>query len=154
MSWATSSAAERLSVSSSLPVALTLSFADSEVACVSAASDGVRIRLSAAQVQRVEVPGSKPTEGYSRTVELLLPGAQLTQGNAGPPARFIGRISQGRVQRGAHWSARLPLPCSDVTSGPVRLELSFAQGSPLVLIATGIECRFEAEPNFHESLFC
>lgn len=131
-----------------LAMALWLDFADSEVSAVAPSHDGVRIRMAAAHVLRSEAGAGKPVEGFARGVELLLPGAALD----GAPGGFMGRISLGRVQIGGRWSSRLPLPfCA---GGDVKLELAFANQSNLVLAASGIECRYEGEPNFSDSLFC
>jgi len=128
---------------------LSLVFADSEVSAVASSHDGVRIRMSAAHVLRSEAGAGKPTEGFARAVELLLPGAEL---HGGAPGDFMGRISHGRVQVGGGWLSRLALPSS--CAGPVTLELAFANQSQLVLNANGLACRYEGEPNFAESLSC
>lgn len=128
---------------------LTLRFADSEVTAVTSSSEGVCIRMSAAYVLRSEEPaGSKPTEGFARAVLLILAGARLDE----LPGHYIGRISHGRVEIGSQWASVIALPSSTV--GKVKLELGFANQSHLLVEASGIECRFEGEPNFAESLFC
>ena len=87
-------------------------------------------------------------EGFSRSVVLLLKKANLNAAEG----HFIGSLAQGRVRIGSAWSSTLALPSSHL--GHVSLELSFANQSLLVLAASRIECRFEGEPNFAESLFC
>lgn len=129
-------------------MALWLHFADSEVAFVAPTGDGVRIRLSAAYVLREEGGVGKPTEGFARGVELLLAGAGLS----GAVGELMGRISQGRVRIGGRWFSQMALPSS--SSGTVTLELTFANHAELVLSASRIECRYESEPNFSESLLC
>lgn len=127
----------------------SLAFADSEVAGVAASGGGVRIRLSAAHVLRVDAAApSRPTEGFARAVELVLAGARLHD----DPGHCLGRIAQGRVRIGHHWSPTLPLPFA--SQGHATLELAFANQSNLSLSADGITCRFEGEPNFTESLSC
>lgn len=128
----------------------TLIFADSEVAAVTAVATGIHIRLSAAHVLfRDEPDADDATEGFSRGVEILLPGAQWPDGAL---SGFMGRISEGRIRIGTAWAVKLPFPCS--VSAPIQIELSFANQSHLELTATGLDCRFEGEPNFSESLFC
>lgn len=127
----------------------SLAFADSEVASLASSGDGVRIRLSAARVLRVDAAApARPTEGFARAVELFLPGARLHE----EPGHCLGRIAQGRVRIGHHWSSTLPLPF--VSPSHAKLELAFANQSSLSLSADGISCRFEGEPNFTESLSC
>ncbi|WP_157266098.1 hypothetical protein [Azohydromonas aeria] len=128
----------------------TLMFADSEVAAVTAVATGIHIRLSAAHVLFLERPDAgNSTEGFSRGVEILLPGAQWPDGAL---SGFMGRISEGRIRVGTAWAVKLPFPCS--VSAPIQIELSFANQSHLELSAAGLECRFEGEANFSESLFC
>lgn len=127
----------------------SISLTDSEVAAVTSTSAGVHIRLSAAHVLCANpAHAGNAQEGFSRGVELLLSEARL----AGTTDHFLGRLSSGRVLWGNQWSSRIPLPCA--TSGPVKLELTFANQSHLELTANGLECRFEGEPNFSESLSC
>ena len=128
---------------------LSLVFADSEVASVESEANAVFIRLSAAHVLRQPLSGEgKAGEGFARGVVLLLKGASLN----GAESHFAGSIALGRLKIGGVWSSTLALPSS--TPSDVSLELTFANQSLLVLAASGIEGRFEGEPNFAESLFC
>jgi hypothetical protein len=128
---------------------LSLVFADSEVASVESEANAVCIRLSAAHVLRQPLSGEgKADEGFARGVVLLLKGASLNAAEG----HFVGSLEQSRVRIGDAWSSTLALPSSALCD--VSLELTFANQSLLVLAASGIECRFEGEPNFAESLFC
>ncbi|NML13431.1 hypothetical protein [Azohydromonas caseinilytica] len=124
-------------------------FTDSEIAAAVPTPEGVHIRLSAAHVvQSNPAISEKSIEGFSQGVELVLPGVQLDK----PATDLIGRLSQGRIRINGQWSPSIPLPHTH--SGPTKLELSFANQSFLALEAEGMECRFEGEPNFHESMVC
>ena len=127
----------------------SLVFADSEVASVTATARTIRLRFSAAHVIRCDIADdSKPIEGFARGVELLLADASLDE----TEGELIGSLAQGRIKIDGEWSSSLALPSS--TQGHVTLELAFANQSSLTLVASGIECRYEDEPNFSESLFC
>jgi len=127
----------------------SLVFADSEVVSVTATAKTIRLRFSAAHVIRSDIAdSSQPVEGFARGVELLLAGASLDKAEG----ELIGSLAQGRVEIDGEWSSSLALPSS--AQGHVTLELAFANQSSLVLTASGIECRYEGEPNFSESLFC
>ena len=127
---------------------LALSFADSEVADLDASGRSVHIRLSAAHVFRRDTDDGKPLEGFARSVRIVLQGARL----AAPPDAFIGRIAQGRIGVGGGWTSEMPLPGS--IAGPLQVELALYNHTQLTLSADAIECRFEGEANFAESLFC
>jgi hypothetical protein len=128
---------------------LQLLLADCEVASVVASRDGIRIRLSAAHVQRIDDGDDhKPLPGFARSVLIELPGGVLH----GAAAHCIGRLAHGRVHTHAGWSGSMPLPGS--AAGPVKIELAFANQSRLETTANGIVCDFDGEPNFAESLFC
>jgi hypothetical protein len=127
----------------------SLTFDGSEVASVTASGRDVRIRLSAARVLRSEsADANRLVEGFARGVELLMAGTSLDEAEG----HFIGSISQGRVAISGAWSSVIALP--SLHAGPVTLELVFANQSSLTLAASGIECRYDGEPNFSESLFC
>jgi hypothetical protein len=133
-----------------MTVPYTLILADSEVAAATAVGAGIHIRLSAAHViLRGDSGTEKPTDGFSRGVELLMPGAQWKEGGL---TGFVGRITEGRLCMDTAWALKISLPGR--LNGPIKLELTFANHSYLELTATGLECRFEGEPNFSESLFC
>jgi len=127
---------------------LSLTFADSEVADLDASGNSIHIRLSAAHVFRGDTEDGKPMEGFARAVRLVLLGARLPAA----PADFIGRIAQGRIGVGGGWASGMPLP--GTVAGPLQVELALYNHSQLTVSADGIECRFEGEPNFAESLFC
>ncbi len=128
---------------------LQLEFADSEVSRVHLGPDGLTVRFSAAQVYqcRDSTPITE-TAGYSRDVELWLSGADISM----PGGHCFGRVSVGRLELNGGWLKRIPLPFQG--QGPVRLEFAFANGSEFSVSGSAIECRFNGEPNFAESLFC
>ena len=128
---------------------LSLLFTDSEIKAVVPMREGIHISLSAAHVlQSNPAMPEQPIEGFSRGVELVLPGVQLDK----PATDLIGRLSRGRIHINGQWSPSIPLP--HTYTGPVKLELSFANQSFLALEADRVECRFEGGPNFHESMAC
>jgi hypothetical protein len=130
-------------------MALTLVFADCEVAYVVAADDRLVVRLSAAHARAEPAAGDdRPTDGFARGVVVTLKGARL----AVPAGTLIGRIAQGRIRIGTRWADALPLPGR--IDDRVRVELAFANRSELDLEVDGIEVGFDGEPNFAESLFC
>lgn len=131
-------------------MSLSLELADGEVAAMEDGDEGVLVRLAAASVRRPADGGraGQTEAGFARGVELLLVGATLH----GAPGPFMGRIVEGRLHCGGHWSGRLPLPSE--TAGDVTLELTFAHQAPLTLAATGLRCRFAGEANFTASLAC
>ena len=128
-------------------MAFTLVLADTEVARVELAPGTVRVCCAAAHVRRTE-PGAATLVGWSRGVELLLAGATVVEG----PAGCFGRLAHGRLRIDGQWASTLALP--GACRGSVRLELGFANQSSLVVDAEGIDCRFEGDANFAESLFC
>lgn len=127
---------------------LILRLADCEVSQVVVTSAGVTVRLAAAFVQQETAGGDKPVDGFARAVALDLVGATLDEA----PGSFIGRIAEGRVGIDGRWASGIALPSR--VSAAVTLELAFANRSQLTLRAGAIECRFEGEANFAESLFC
>lgn len=129
---------------------LSLELADGEVATVVAQDHKVLVRLAAAHVSRLaDGARSGQTEaGFARGVELLLIGASL--GDA--PGPFIGRIVDGSLHCDGRRSVRLPLPSE--AKGAIRIELTFAHQTHLVLSATSLHCRFAGEANFTPSLAC
>ncbi|WP_157118735.1 hypothetical protein [Azohydromonas lata] len=126
-----------------------LLFSDSEVAAVTLANGNVRILFSAAHVLRY-APNDfeKLIEGFARNVELVLsatmPGLTLNE--------FMGRISSGRIFVENQWARQAAFP--HTISGPIKLELSFANQSHLDIETDGLECRFIGESNFFESMAC
>jgi hypothetical protein len=123
-------------------------FADSEIGGVTAAERAVHIRFSAAAVVRVGEPWARPSSGYAQSVELVLSQARPLELNR----EWMGRVADGRVAIAGRWLAHLPLPFD--AAGPVELELGLANGSRLAVSATGLACRFFAEPNFNEAMSC
>jgi hypothetical protein len=126
-----------------------INFADSEVVTVISENVNILIRLSAAHVLRNDpTNASKSVEGFAREVELMLSGVKPNQ----PTNELIGRIFSGRVLMKNQWTPQIPLPCT--LSGPIKLELTFANQSHLEIEANSLECRFEGEANFFESMAC
>ena len=84
----------------------------------------------------------------SAGVVLHLRGAQII----GEQEPLLGRVSGGRLQVRGQWVKEMALPFE--SEGPVHLELAFANRAYMVAAGSGISVRFEAEPNFTESLAC
>ena len=127
----------------------SLLFTDSEIAALAPAPDGIHIRISAAHVLQSNPEQTRRSiEGFSRSVEIVLLSAQFDK----PANDLIGLLSKGRIHINGQWSPSIPLPHTH--TGPVKLELSFANQSFLALEAVGVECRFEGKPNFFESMAC
>jgi len=128
---------------------VSLLLPESEVASVAPVDADLLIRFSAACVVRIDVgEGEKPIQGFARGIVLQLHGAQIVAAHE----PLLGRISDGRLQAGGEWLKALALPFE--CEGSVRLELAFANRSELVATGSGIMVRFDAEPNFTESLAC
>ena len=128
---------------------LVLSFAESEVSSVTAGDHGLHIRLSAASVESVGVPGSGPAvAGYAIGVVLRLPGFQVLQ-RSEPTFR---RIRSGALLAQGQSKASCALPVE--YNMPVQLELVFANGASMLVSASAFGASFEGEPNFQESLAC
>lgn len=120
----------------------TLSLADSEVREVQAQGQNLRVSFSAAQVQL----GGET--GYVQALELLFEAATW----AGDPADAVGRLRDARLWvDGARWS-RIAPPCR--STGAVRAELSFGNGTVLVVQAAAGQWRFTGDPRFQVSMAC
>jgi hypothetical protein len=122
---------------------------ESEVASVRPVDPDIQVQFSAAAALQVGMANEEePAQGFSRGVLLQLRSAQVI----GQQEPQLGRVSGGRLQVGGELLKKVPLPFE--FKGPVHLELAFANRAYLVAAGTGVSVRFEAEPNFTESLAC
>ena len=69
-----------------------------------------------------------------------------------PRHELVGSLAGGRAELAGRWVAQVPLPSR--TSGPVQLELVFANRGVLTASGTAFACRVDGAPRFTESLAC
>jgi hypothetical protein len=128
-----------------------LLWSDSEIAQVVAGSDDPQgtwhIRLAVAQVR----PPETDELGYARGVLITLTGVTQTQTDADG----IGRLAWARLtDPTASAPSPLALTLPGSVTGPLRLELAFANGTSLQWDAQALRCDWAAEVNFRAALAC
>lgn len=118
-------------------------FFDSEAREVAVDGDVVRVRFSAAAVQRED--GAR---GWLPGVTLAMSRASL----AGDAAHAFGRIIEGHVLHDGQSLSRLAVPCA--LSGGLELQLRFANGASVSARGEAVELSSAPGAAFAEDLSC
>lgn len=121
----------------------SLEFHDSEVRSTAAQADTLQIAFSAAWVRL-----APDQAGYAQSLHIQCLGARWD----GSLADCMGRLSGGRLLDGDSVLSSLALPYA--STGPVRLELQFSNGTQLQIHAESLVCGFSGDPKFVESFAC
>lgn len=122
--------------------------ADSEVAALQRQGGQFTLRFSALSARAVATGQPASDWGYALGVLLRLDGAELVQQD--PHA--LGRIAEGRLEQGGIVVPAWALPAQH--TGPVTLQLRFANGGRLLVQAQGWHSDFVDGPRFRESYAC
>ena len=131
-------------------------FADSEISQVQlqtqAETATLVMEFSAATVQRLQASSGDRDKGYVKGLSLHWQLGAASPSEPDQLAACLGRISHARLlQAGA---ALTQLDAPGQLSGPLQLQLSFANGSELRIEALALECCLPADAQFFEVYAC